>query len=108
MKRIKVNLGKRSYDIFIGNGILKNIYNHAELDPDKIIDEYIEFDKKIDEYVKDTSVYLNNVGYSYLLRGNLPQARRYFLKAYEIDPKNETVANNLQLLNNSVTVAQRN
>jgi Flp pilus assembly protein TadD len=51
--------------------------------------------------------YLNNVGYSYLLRGNLVQARRYFLKAYEIDPSNETTANNLQLLANSSSFAKR-
>ncbi len=51
--------------------------------------------------------YLNNVGYSYLLRGNLVTARRYFLKAYEIDPKNPTTANNLQLLGNSVSFAKR-
>jgi Flp pilus assembly protein TadD len=51
--------------------------------------------------------YLNNVGYSYLLRGNLVSARRYFLKAYEIDPTNETTANNLELLRNSVSFAKR-
>jgi len=51
--------------------------------------------------------YLNNIGYSYLLRGNLPQARRYFLKAYEIDPSNETTANNLELLRNSASFAKR-
>ncbi|MBN9673748.1 tetratricopeptide repeat protein [Roseibium aggregatum] len=51
--------------------------------------------------------YLNNVGYSYLLRGNLVAARRYFLKAYDIDPNNETTANNLELLGNSVSFAKR-
>ena len=51
--------------------------------------------------------YHNNVGYSYLLRGNLKSARRYFLKAYELDPTNETTANNLQLLKNSVNFAKR-
>lgn len=51
--------------------------------------------------------YLNNVGYSHLLRGNLPQARRYFLKAYEIDPGNETTANNIELLRNSASFAKR-
>lgn len=51
--------------------------------------------------------YYNNVGYSYLLRGNLVQARRYFLKAYELDPSNETTANNLQLLANSAKNAER-
>ena len=51
--------------------------------------------------------YYNNVGYSYLLRGNLLQARSSFLKAYELDPANETTANNLQLLSNSATFAKR-
>lgn len=51
--------------------------------------------------------YLNNVGYSYLLRGNLVAARRYFLKAYELDPNNQTTVNNLQLLGNSVSFAKR-
>ena len=51
--------------------------------------------------------YFNNIGYSYLLRGNLLQARRYFLKAYELDPSSETTANNLQLLANSTSLAKR-
>ena len=51
--------------------------------------------------------YYNNVGYSYLLRGNLRQARRNFLKAYELDPSNQTTANNLQLLANSTSLAKR-
>lgn len=41
---------------------------------------------------------LNNWGYSYLLRGNVVQARKKFLAAYEIDPKNEAVNANLDLL----------
>jgi Flp pilus assembly protein TadD len=45
-----------------------------------------------------TVSYYNNVGYSYLLRGDLPSARKNFLKAYDLDPENAVVANNLQLL----------
>ncbi|MBI1806613.1 MAG: adenylosuccinate synthase [Ignavibacteria bacterium] len=41
------------------NKILKKIYGNPELDVEKIVDEYEEFDKKIDEYVTDTSLYLN-------------------------------------------------
>jgi len=41
------------------NEILKKIYNTKELDIEKIVNEYIDFDKKIDEFVKDTSKYLN-------------------------------------------------
>jgi adenylosuccinate synthase len=42
------------------NQILKKIYGEAELNVDQIVAEYEEFDKKIDEYVTDTSLYLNN------------------------------------------------
>lgn len=41
---------------------------------------------------------LNNAGYSQLLRGDLASARRFFLKAYELEPDNPYIANNLQLL----------
>jgi adenylosuccinate synthase len=42
------------------NQLLSRVYNSKELDVDAIINEYQEFDKKIDEYVTDTSAYLNN------------------------------------------------
>lgn len=51
--------------------------------------------------------FINNLGYSYLLRGDLKKARKYFLKAFEIDPTNEFTANNLELLRNSVDFAKR-
>lgn len=51
--------------------------------------------------------YLNNYGYSQLLRGNLTTARSYFLKAYEIDPSNQFAANNLEMLRNSVGYQRR-
>lgn len=54
-----------------------------------------------------TLQYYNNVGYSNLLRGNLVAARKNFLKAYEIDPENIIVANNLELLGASATVVER-
>ena len=50
---------------------------------------------------------LNNQGYSMMLRGNLKEARRKFLKAYDLDPGNPTVANNLELLNSSYRFVQR-
>ncbi|RUM96378.1 tetratricopeptide repeat protein [Pseudaminobacter arsenicus] len=50
-----------------------------------------------------STAYYNNVGYSYLLRGNLKEARQNFLKAYELAPNDPTVANNLALLGSSVT-----
>ena len=41
---------------------------------------------------------LNNVGYSYLLRGDLRVARAKFSEAQRRDPENPTIANNLQLV----------
>ncbi|HZY10524.1 MAG TPA: adenylosuccinate synthase [Bacteroidota bacterium] len=43
------------------NQILKKIYGETELDVDKIVDEYVEFDKKIDGYVTDTALFLNKM-----------------------------------------------
>jgi len=51
--------------------------------------------------------YYNNVGYSFLLRGKLRPARKYFLKAYDLDPHNPVTLNNLKLLKNSVAFAKR-
>ncbi len=63
--------------------------------------------KRLARMIPDRLEYLNNLGYSYLLRGNLRNARRYFLKAYDIDPENQITANNLELLRNSVSYANR-
>jgi Flp pilus assembly protein TadD len=57
--------------------------------------------------VGETTEILNNQGYSYMLRGDLVNARRKFLKAYEREPGNPTIANNLQLLNSSSAFIQR-
>lgn len=54
-----------------------------------------------------TATYYNNVGYSYLLRGNLISARTNFLKAYDLEPNNVTVSNNLALLGSSYNAVQR-
>ncbi|WP_353474336.1 hypothetical protein PVT71_20560 [Salipiger sp. H15] len=51
--------------------------------------------------------FLNNYGYSMLLRGELVAARKYFLAAYEKDPSNPITANNLELLRNSVSSPKR-
>ena len=51
--------------------------------------------------------YYNNVGYSFLLRGKLQDARSNFLKAYELAPNDPTVANNLKLLSSSVQNIER-
>jgi adenylosuccinate synthase len=41
------------------NAILRSVYGADGLDVDAIIEEYVEFDRHIDPYVKDTVYYLN-------------------------------------------------
>ena len=50
---------------------------------------------------------LNNRGYSYLLRGDVVNARKQFMLAYKIDPSNPTVINNLHLLDGSRQYVRR-
>jgi len=57
--------------------------------------------------VGETTAILNNEGYSLMLRGHLPEARRKFLAAYEREPNNPTVINNLELLNSSARIIRR-
>ncbi|MCH9030446.1 MAG: adenylosuccinate synthase [Bacteroidetes bacterium] len=54
------------------NTLLKKVYEHDGLDADKIINEYIQFDKAIDKYITDVPLMLNNSirdGKSILLEG---------------------------------------
>lgn len=41
------------------NELLRKVYHSEELKVDEIISEYQDFDKRIDEYITDTSAYLN-------------------------------------------------
>ena len=41
---------------------------------------------------------INNIGYSYLLRGDLRRARAKFAEAQAKDPENPTIANNIALV----------
>lgn len=41
---------------------------------------------------------LNNMGFSYMLRGNLKRARATYQRALQLDPKNEVVLNNIRIL----------
>ena len=50
---------------------------------------------------------LNNAGYSQLLRGNLQSARRFLLRAYELEPDNPYIQNNLRLLGESERSVKR-
>ncbi|MFC4172908.1 tetratricopeptide repeat protein [Microvirga sp. GCM10011540] len=54
--------------------------------------------REASRFVSDRPEYYNNIGYSYLLRGDVIKARSNFLRAYELDPSNITVNNNLELL----------
>ena len=42
------------------NQIIRKVYDHDELDVESIIETYLTFDALIDEYITDTSFYLNN------------------------------------------------
>lgn len=53
-----------------------------------------------------TAQYYNNVGYSYLLRGNVTSALKSFRQALALDPKNVVIANNIQMLNNTAAAAR--
>jgi adenylosuccinate synthase len=51
-RKITMNIAEK-------NEILTKVYGGARIDVDAIIAEYQEFDKRIDEYVTDTTVYLH-------------------------------------------------
>jgi Flp pilus assembly protein TadD len=48
-----------------------------------------------------TAQYYNNLGYSYLLRGDTATALANLRKANQLDPQNATIANNLRMLANA-------
>lgn len=63
---------KIAFNIHEKNKVLQQIYASEKLDPDKIISDYVRFDEFIDEYVTDTSIYLNkamNEGKNILFEG---------------------------------------
>lgn len=51
----------------------------------------------------DTARFLNNLGYSHLLRGDLLIAREHFIRVLDMDPENDTALGNLQMLQNLVS-----
>lgn len=52
-EKIKKNIEEK-------NNLLKKVYNHDELDVNEIINEYLEFDKAIDQYITDVPSYLHH------------------------------------------------
>lgn len=63
--------------------------------------------EKVLTLASDNAVILNNAGYSQLMRGNVEGARRFLLRAYELDPQNPYIANNLTLLGESKRTVKR-
>jgi adenylosuccinate synthase len=64
-KKIRLNLKEK-------NDLIWKMYEREKLDVDVILKLYMEFDKRIDKYIKDVPVYLNNAiseGKSILLEG---------------------------------------
>lgn len=57
--------------------------------------------EKVLQLASQNATILNNAGYSQMLRGDLKSARRFFLMAYELEPDNPYIANNLELLGES-------
>jgi len=50
---------KLRFNIQEKNKVLQHLYNGEQIDTDKIINDYMEFDKLIDDYVTDTSILVN-------------------------------------------------
>ncbi len=53
-------------------------------------------------YLGNRAEYYNNIGYSYLLRGDVVKARSFFLRAHELNPSSPTINNNIELLRDNV------
>jgi len=53
LKKLRQNIAEK-------NTILRKIYGETEMDADRIAAEYVEFDKQIDPYITDTSVFLQH------------------------------------------------
>jgi adenylosuccinate synthase len=64
-KKLRQNIAEK-------NDIIRHIYGKSPLDVDTIVAEYLDFDKKIDPFIKDVSVFINNAvdeGKNVLLEG---------------------------------------
>ena len=63
--------------------------------------------KKVLELGAKNAAILNNAGYSQLLRGDFKNARKFLLKAYELQPENPYIVNNIALLGESEKSVKR-
>lgn len=52
VKKIRSNIEDK-------NQLLSKIYHSDEINVDEIVDKYLQFDKQLDEFITDTSVYMN-------------------------------------------------
>lgn len=71
----------------------------ASYDQIRRFDEADRAYAKAQELVGPTPSILNNLGYSYLLRGELKRSRETLAAAYHADPGNPYIVNNIELLN---------
>jgi len=63
--------------------------------------------EKVLQLASQNAAILNNAGYSQLLRGNLKSARKFLLRAYELEPDNPYIQNNIKLLGESEKSVKR-
>ncbi len=52
VKKIRSNIEDK-------NQLLSKIYHSSEINVDEIVDQYIQFDRQLDEFITDTSLYMN-------------------------------------------------
>ncbi len=99
-------------------GLSEKLFRQATLENPKSLDAWLglaasydklkRFDLANRAYRKSvklggqTPEILNNWGYSYLLRGNVVEARKKFLAAYRLEPENTAVIANLNLLREGI------
>lgn len=62
---------------------------------------------KVQELIGSTPSVLNNMGYSFLLRGSLDKARETLEAAYKLDPENPYILNNIDILNQRMAALGR-
>lgn len=63
--------------------------------------------KMVLQLASKNAAILNNAGYSKLLRGDFKSARVFLLKAYELEPENQYIVNNIALLGESEKSVKR-
>lgn len=63
--------------------------------------------QKVLQLASKNAAILNNAGYSQLLRGDFKTARVFLLKAYELEPQNPYIVNNIALLGQSEKSVKR-